>query len=143
MALTNEELACTAIETLEKKKFTCDSNDDIAVNVVGEFDANVTTTPSGLQTSFKIRLFEVTDTAIALPTTALTDRNSLSIRNLDQVEILYIGDSNVEADEGVGDTAGWQVGPNETVNLDIKDTIIIYGIAESGKTIKVQTFEAA
>jgi hypothetical protein len=83
----------------------------------------------------------VGDTEIALPVSPLSDRNAISIANLSTTDTLYIGNTGVVADRSIGITAGWEIGPQETYNTDIKDTIIIYGLAATGKTIRVKIQE--
>lgn len=99
--------------------------------------------PSGLSTAGRNTTLDVTTVAIPLPLSALTGRNALSVRNLDVSTILYVGfDTSLTADSINGTTSGWQVGPNETFNVDIQDDIVLYGIVSSG-TIKIQVQELA
>lgn len=97
---------------------------------------------SGLSTDQKNTTLLVSTIAIPLPAVALTGRNSIAIRNLDSSEILYIGKSDVQASDNIGTTSGWQIGPNETYNVDITDSIVLYGIVSSG-SIKIQVRELA
>jgi len=106
--------------------------------VTGEF------VQTGLHTAGKITTMLVGDTATVIPTTALSDRNSLSLTNMSPTDTLYVGfTSSVEANDNVGILAGWNVGPNEGFNLDIRDNIILYGICETGKTVKIKVMELA
>ena len=128
------------IRDREYAKFVeCDGN--TAVRIAG-CNLSGTFTPRGLSVDHKNTMMEVSTIATPLPSVPLVERNSLSIRNLSATEILYIGKSDVVADENIGTTAGWQIGPNETYNVDITDSIIIYGRVASG-TIKVQVKELA
>jgi hypothetical protein len=111
-------------------------NDEGGLPVTGEFSL------SGLNIDQRNTMLEVTTIATPLPATPLGNRNSIAIRNLSKSEILYIGKSDVEANDDLGTTAGWQVGPDETYNVDITEQIILYGIVETG-TIKVQVRELA
>jgi hypothetical protein len=87
---------------------------------------------------------DVSNSAVLLPTTALLNRNSLSIRNLSNTNTLYVGfTSGVTADSVNGTTSGWDVGPQESFNLDITDDIVIYGICETGKPVKIKVMELA
>lgn len=127
----------------EFQKF-CEVGGQTAVRTCTTIEGGtVESTPSGLQNDFRTTTMLIGDVAAPIPATALSDRNSLSIANLDLAETLYIGDSNVTADRVVGITSGWEVGPGETLNFDVKDTIIIYGRAESGKSIMVKVLEAS
>lgn len=113
------------------------------VNILGG-TVSGTFTPSGLFTAGKITTMNVTDSAIALPSTPLSGRNSLSLTNLSLTDTLYIGFSTgVTANRTIGINAGWEVGPQEGFNLDIQDDIIIYGITETGKTILIKVMELA
>ena len=100
-----------------------------------------TFSPSGLSVDFRITTMNVPDTATAIPAVALADRVAMSITNLDAVEILYLGKITVTADRVLGTTAGWEVGPGESFNVDIADSIVIYGRAEATKTILVKVLE--
>lgn len=133
----------SGVKDREFQKF-CEVNGETAVRTCTTIEGgSIDSTPSGLQNDFKTTTMNVGDVAIPIPATPLVDRNSLSIVNLDSVETLYIGDSNVTADRVVGNTSGWEVGAGETLNFDVKDTIIIYGRCETGKTILVKVLEAS
>jgi len=131
------------LEVLKKAGTIPDDNfkTRYALRVTGE-NFSGSFTPSGLSIDQKNTVMDVTNVATAMPLVALTDRNSISIRNLDLVKTLYIGKANVTADTINGNTSGWQVGPNETYNVDLTDAIIIYGVVEAG-SIKVQVRELA
>lgn len=99
---------------------------------------------SGLSLAIKTSTINVTDTATALPATALASRNSLVIRNLSTTDILYIGGATVTAGQTVGSfTDGYEVDPGQEFSVDIANGLALYGIAESGKTIKVKITEFA
>lgn len=85
----------------------------------------------------------VGDTELALPVIPLTDRNSIIIHNKSGTEKVYIGKTGVTADTIVGTTSGWEIPANSYYALDVKDTIAIYGICESGKTAIVKVMELA
>lgn len=129
------------INNREFDKFTTVSGDLTAVRVDGAFSGNFI--PSGLKTAIKTSTFYVTDVAAPIPGVALLGRNSLTITNLDMSETLYVGPSTVTADRVVGTTSGHEVGPGEGFNIDITDAVILYGIAETGKTILVKATEVA
>ncbi len=129
----------------EYEKFILDSNNKTAVNTVAEVTNSITGefSVSGLKVGGKITTILVSTTALALPATALADRNAIAIRNLSDTDILYIGfDTLITANDVLGTTAGWQVGPQENLQFDITDAVVIYGIAASG-SIKVQIMELA
>lgn len=101
-------------------------------------------TQTGLQTAGKVTTMLITDIATTLPAVAFTGRNTLSLTNESGADTLYIGFSNsVTADSVVGFTSGWEIRPNEGFSLDITDSIFIYGIAATGKSIKVKIMELA
>lgn len=134
----NTPLEDENINSLEKAKFE-EVDDLIYVRTLasGQFKL------SGLNIAFRPFTFTVTDVAAPLPMPALTNRNSIIIFNKG-TETLYIGNSDVTADSVDGSTtSGWQVIPNSFFAIDITDSIILYGVCESGKTTKVQTLEAA
>jgi hypothetical protein len=105
-------------------------------------DVTGTFTPSGLKTAGKITTVQITDTATALPSTPLTARNAIAISNLSTSQTLYIGFSNsVTADRSIGTNAGWEIGPLEGFNLDITDSVVIYGITASGMSALIKILE--
>jgi hypothetical protein len=100
-------------------------------------------TSSGLSIDYTITTMTVTDVAAALPATNLTLRNAVAITNLDVAETLYIGKATVTANRAAGTTAGWEVGPGETFQVDITDSLSLYGRAEAGKSILIKILEVA
>lgn len=122
-----------------KNSFVNDSNGDVARNVT--FSGDINSSPSGLRNGFRITTMDVADTEIALPVIPLTDRNAFSVFNMSFTDTLYVGETGVQASDAIGTTSGWEIGPRESFNSDIKDTIIFYGIAASGKTIRVKILE--
>lgn len=114
----------------------------------GSVSTSITSLPpvviSGLFTAMRITTLNVTDTAAALPPAALTDRNSITITNLSSTDTIYISSSNtVTANRALGTTAGHEIGPLESFNINITDAIILYAIAETGKTILTKVMEVA
>ncbi len=100
--------------------------------------------PTGLSVGGENTTIDIGDTATLLPATPLTDRNALSVHNTDSTEFLYVGfDSGVTADSVVGTTSGRQVGPGLALNFDVRDGVVLYAIAETGKTIRVHIMELA
>jgi hypothetical protein len=99
------------------------------------------TITSGLTGAIKMTTLSVGDVALPLPATPLTSRKSLVINNLDQDETLYIGDSGVTADRVIGTTAGQEVGPGESIQIDAGPTLLVYGRVETGKSIIVKVME--
>lgn len=108
---------------------------------IDEGSISATFTPSGLSTAFVITTLDVTDTAALIPPTPLSGRNTVSIFNT-SIETVYLGPTNaVTADRVNGTTSGWELGPLENINFDYKDSVGIYAIAETGKTIKIKIME--
>jgi len=141
VATNLDDIVLCSLGSLQRLSFRVDSDGNIARNTIGSFTGTVQI--SGLSTAGRNTTLSVGTTAIPLPATPLTDRNALSIRNLDLVSNLFIGFADtVTATTTVGTLSGWIVGPNETYNVDIQDDIIIFGIIASG-TIKVQVQELA
>lgn len=127
------------LPTLEVNKFDLDTNNQVIVRT----SSKGTFSTSGLSKELKITTMDITDTATKLPTSALADRNALSIHNKSSTEILYIGNSDVEANNDLGTTAGWEVPAGQKENIDLKNDIEIYAIAPTGKTIRVKIMELA
>jgi len=91
---------------------------------------------------FLVTTVTVADTAADPLTAALTDRVSLSIRNKDLADTVYIGPANtVTADNAA--TGGWEIGPGEDLNIDLDDTNVFFLIAETGKTPLIKILEIA
>jgi len=124
-----------------EKKFAAD------VNVMGgsidaEFSGTVSI--SGLRIRMRTTTMMVTDVATAIPPVALADRNAITITNFDPTEILYLADNNlVTADRALGTTAGHEINPEESFNLDIADTITLFGRCEPGISILIKVTELA
>jgi len=97
---------------------------------------------SGLSTAFIPTTMQVSTTAIKLPTTPLTARNHISIFNTSETETLYLGNSDVTADRALGTTAGAEIQPLGSFNIDITDSIELYGIVATG-SIVVKIYEVA
>lgn len=125
------------INTLEKAKFEEFNN---LIHVRTKTTGSLTL--SGLNIDWLPTTMTVGDTATPIPATPLTERNSIIIYN-QGAEKLYIGKSNVTADSVVGTTSGWQIPANSYFALDVRDTIVIYGICETGKTTQLQILEVA
>lgn len=100
-------------------------------------------TPSGLKVAIKITTMNITDVATPIPAVPLAGRNALVITNKNTNDVLYTGPSNVTADTVIGITSGHEINPQEGFNLDIQDDIILYGRAETGKTILIKVTELA
>lgn len=126
------------INTLEKAKFEEFNN---LIHVRTKTTGSLTL--SGLNIDWLPTTMIVGDTALPLPAIPLDQRNSIIIYNQSATETLYIGKSNVTADSVVGVTSGWQIPAKSYFALDVRDTIIIYGICETGKTAQVQVLEVA
>jgi hypothetical protein len=109
------------------------------VNVLNNIDVQF----SGLNIAMKITTMEVTDVAGKIPATPLAQRNAIAVTNLDAVETIYVGPSTVTAGRSLGTTAGWEIGPSETFNVDITENIELWAVADTGATVKVKVLELA
>jgi len=116
--------------------FTLNDDNYVARRVTGKFDA----TPAGLRTDWRTTTQDVSTSAIKLPATALSDRNAISIHNLDSSATLYLGkDNTVTANSVDGITSGWEIPPGGKFNTDITQLIELYGISTT--TIKIKILE--
>lgn len=98
-----------------------------------------TFTPSGFQNDAVVTTLSVDGKATAIPGTALSGRNSISIFNKSATDTLYIGkDATVTADNTP--TGGWEIGPRETLNETVSDAVGYFGIT-TGATITVKVRE--
>lgn len=130
-----------AVKDNEANKFALDSNSDVAVRTITEVSGgSIAYSFSGLRERIKITNLTVTDTASALPSTALTNRNSIIIHNLNTTLPIYIGESDVTAS---GVTEGWTVDPTSFFSTDITANIVLYAIAPIGETISIKIMELA
>ena len=128
----------------EQAKFCEDSEGNVAVRVCGDNVDPVNV--SGTFTNAAIGPIKVTgetvgDSSAEFPVAAnQTDRAAFSVRNTDPLESVYIVNSTGISLVAAGDDA-WEIGPNETLNLDFDDTNKITLVAESGKSVKIQVLE--
>lgn len=84
----------------------------------------------------------ITDTAADPIPVPLANRVSVSVRNKDPVDTVYLGATNtVTADDAA--TGGWEIGPGEDFNLDLDDSNVFFLIAAAGKTPLVKILEVA
>lgn len=79
----------------------------------------------------------ISTAATPIPATALSGRKSLIIKNLSSTLTVYIGSSTVTADEE--STGGFPLGYYETIQIDLGENTVIYGISSS--TAKVIIIE--
>lgn len=137
----------SALQDREFLKFVETSSGNHAVRVATDasdpLDVSGTFAPGGLSDSIRITTMDVTDVAAPIPATALTNRATISILNTDTTEILYIGNATVTADNVVGTTSGDEVGPGNKFAIDLAASVVLYGIAPAGKTIRVKVLEIA
>jgi hypothetical protein len=130
---------------LENKNInTLDNQTFVYYNILINFTTKTTgsLTLSGLNIDWIPTTMTVGDTVTPIPAVPLPERNSIIVYN-QSVDTLYIGKANVTADSVVGTTSGWQIPGKSYFAIDVRDTIIIYGICETGKSVQVQTLEVA
>ena len=105
-------------------------------------DVTIGTRPTGVNTRFFPQVLEITTTAAKIPATPLANRNSLSIFNQSTTDTIFISDSaSVTATTTAGTTSGWQVGPQESLNVDITDGVELFAISTT--TVLVNVLETA
>jgi hypothetical protein len=96
-------------------------------DIIGVTDATGTT--------FAVNAITVTDAATKIPTSNLDNRKAISIRNFDNTNTIYIGNSNVTT------ATGFPILPYESLPFDLSNGANIYAICETGKTASVRTIE--
>jgi hypothetical protein len=128
------------VSTDHQNSFINDTSGNVAVNTVIADAVEGSFAFSGLSTEVKVSNVVVGDAASTLPLVALTNRNSLIIQNTDTTNSIYIGSSNVAS---TGANEGWVIGAGEFFSLDITDSIDLYAIASTGKTVSVKIMELA
>lgn len=97
-------------------------------------------TPSGLTIGQKNTVLSIGTSALPIPATSLTDRNTMAVHNKG-TSTLYLGDSSVTADDAAT-TGGWELPAGEKIFVDISDGIPLYGIRAS-LTEAVKVWEIA
>jgi len=114
------------LNTLEKGKFALDSEGEVVIRTFAK--------ASGLNTGGKITEVTINDSSwTALPTTALSGRNALSIQNLSGGEI------KINYDNTVGTYTGIVIQNGAERYYDVGETIIIYAKSLSGnRTINIE-----
>ena len=121
-----------SINTLERAKFDVNDSDEVIVRTTAEG----TFSPSGLNTAGDITVLSVGTSAVKLPSTPLTNRNSISVYNKSLTATLYIGfDNSVTADDT--STGGWEIPPQNYFNTDITENVELWGISTTTITVKV------
>lgn len=83
----------------------------------------------------------VTDTSAAFPTAAnQTDRVAISILNADNNDSVYIVNT-AASDFATEDPDVWEIGPNETLNIEMNDSNKVILVCESGKSAAIKIME--
>lgn len=95
--------------------------------------------PSGLRIRLKVTNTTVTDVAQALPLIPLENRNSIIIENRG-LDSIFVGESDVTSS---GSFQGWEIAGSSIFSTDITETILLYTVAPSGKTVDVKIMELA
>jgi len=118
------------INTLEKEKFLETSNSETAVRVAiaaGEGSVTGEFTPSGLKIAGRILVVQINETTwTALPSTALENRNAISIINRSGVQIKINYSASIVGYIGV------PIDNGSERFYDISDSIVVYGKSQSG-----------
>lgn len=129
-----KKVTATDLDVSGETKRCMDIN--VANQISGDFS------PSGLKIAMRTTTMEVSTIPIPIPAIPLADRNSIEIQNLDDTEILYVGNSDVTADRVLGTTSGKEIDPGSFWSLDVTETIILHGVVASG-TIQIKVTEVA
>lgn len=132
------------INTREFDKFAFDPELETVVKVLAKIFGGEITILS--PDDFKITTLDIGDVATKLPATPAAGRISMDIRNLSGInepnDILYIGpNASVTATDTVGTSSGWQIGPGEGDNVELRASKEAWAIAPAGLTIRVQVRE--
>ena len=135
--VVERQITYLTLDDLERRKFDLNDDNEVIVRTTAEGSF----VPSGMS-SLLYKAFDVTSTEVLL-TAGISNRKSMTIYNLSSTDTLFIGNTGVGAHNDVGTVGGIPVFPNSTINLDFAGTINIYGIAETGKTIRVKIAEYA
>jgi hypothetical protein len=96
-------------------------------SILSQLQAGLTASPGGLTTGGKITEVTLNSSSwVALPPTALTDRNGMGLQNPNATAI------KLNFDNTEPGYVGWRIAPNGETFLDVKDSIIVYAKAEVG-----------
>lgn len=110
------------------------------VQVSGSISASAAA-PTG---PFEVTIATVTDVASNPLVVPLSNRVSLSIRNLSAVTTIYLEkNATVTPDSIPGGTGGWEINPLEDLNLDLDENNIFFLVAPAGQTATIKIFEIA
>jgi hypothetical protein len=126
-----------AQNTREFNKFLLDGDGEVCVRVCLSGDAiSVESTPAGLEQGI-VTVISVGTSVTALPATAASGRNHISIHNKSETQTLYYAFVNtVTADDAA--TGGFEIPPQGYANLDLKEGVVVYGIyPTSTEVVKV------
>ncbi len=128
----------------EQEKFCEDSEGNVAVRVCGDnpdaINVSGTFTVAAVG-PIKVTGETVTATSAEFPSAAnQTSRAALSVRNIDSTDSVWIVNSTGISKATAGDDI-WEIGPNETLNLDFDDTNKVTLVADAGKSVKIQVLE--
>ena len=125
----HELLSADSIEGISQSfanVIATDTNGDLAIRTLSDA-ITATFTPSGLFKEGKVTQVTLGDsTWTAMPSSALADRNAISIQNGSATDIKINYSNAVSGYVGITIKAGFER------YYDIKDSIIIYGKSESG-----------
>lgn len=129
----------------EYAKFKETPSGETAVRICNDSDTPLVveadvTVVTGISGPIKITGSSVTDSSAGFPATNQSGRNSISIRNIDTAESIWIVNSTGITKAGAGVDI-WEVGPDETFNMDMDDTNKINLVADTGKTVSIQIME--
>lgn len=107
------------------------------VNVVGGVVSG-TFSFSGLSTDLRTQAITVTDSPTKIPTTALANRNSISVRVWGSSTV-YFGDTSVDVSNGYPKLY------SEEIILDIKDnaSVELWAVCDTGQSCEVRIMEVA
>lgn len=115
-----------------------DGTNTLVINPDGSINAGISGTinPSGLSTALKASRLTVTSVATQVPATALTGRNTMSVRILGDKDIVF-GDSTVTF------ATGYPKYQFEEMVLDIQTnpTINLWAICNTGNTCELAILE--
>jgi hypothetical protein len=134
ISLKDNEQAKFRDATLGRTKVAVDLEQTSAIPVTGEFNY------SGLRVRLKITNTTVTDVVSAIPLVALDNRNSIIIENRSSTDSFFIGEITVTSS---GINQGWEITPSSIFSTDITNDIVLYVIADTGKSVDVKIMELA
>lgn len=139
-----------AVQDRERDKFVETTAGDTAVRTLIANDVNSPIPVSGLSSSvvaptgpFRVSSGTANDTAANPLAAPLSNRVSVSIRNLSGTDTIWVGPAVTVTADNNATTGGWEVGPGEDFHISLSASNAFYFVTAAGKTATWKILEIA